>query len=147
MLHSWSLLVRPEEQMPGQTATVLADGPQPDVASGAWTAQPVVGSSSESREEKPKISLKEIPKPAIDYEAINRRMQDAVKAGKMTEEQVRQAWIEIKSRGSEKLKGSDERKILKRDMQVDERGKREDRPDSIAPYRSKPEDGRRREGG
>ncbi len=104
MLHSWSLLVRPLEQMPGQTAGVEADGPQAQVESVSTPVVSAPDTQSQTREESPRISWSEPSRPAIDYEGISRRMQEAVKAGKMTEDQVREAWIEIKSKSSDKQK-------------------------------------------
>ena len=114
MLHNWSLLIRPEEQMPGQLPSVVEEEPRPEATSESLPEQAT--SLPKSSEEQPLALFAGSPKPAIDLEAMNRRMQDAVQAGKMTDEQVRQAWIEIKSRGSEKTKVSDEWKQQKLQM-------------------------------
>lgn len=147
MLHSWSLLVRPEEQMPGQSVGIAGDdGPRPEVTQLSSREPGSFERTTEQGERKPDIGFLQPPKPAIDYEAINRRMQDAVQAGKMTEEQVRQAWIQIKSQGSEKLKAPEDWKIQKRESRGDERNRREDKTEASERLRFKLEEKQRREG-
>jgi subtilisin-like proprotein convertase family protein/Ca2+-binding EF-hand superfamily protein len=98
MLHSWSLLLKPQESMLGQPAVAAAeDGPQSP--SSAWPVARQESPPSKSGDGRPESTSRSEPqrRPAIDYREIGRRMEDAVKAGKMTQDQVREAWIKIKS--------------------------------------------------
>ncbi len=101
MLHNWSLLVKPLDEMLDRSTTPAAsDGPQPSQVSTAWPVQRQPPPETKTSYIAPERS----ERPKTDYEAIGRRMEEAVKAGKMTDEQVRQAWIAIKA----KAKGKDE---------------------------------------
>ncbi|MFK8112107.1 MAG: proprotein convertase P-domain-containing protein [Rubripirellula sp.] len=104
MLHGWSLFAKPIDDMLSP-AQPTVDGPQPTVAGAA---------APMSRSQPPEQVVRYEPqqsRPKIDYEGISRRMQEAVKAGKMTEEQVKQTWIKIKENA--KRGGDDERRDLR----------------------------------
>ncbi len=97
MLHHWSLLVRPIEQMldPSDAAPEM-DGPQEDQVSNASSAVP-------PPEPDQRSDNSQFARPvSIDYEAIGKRMESAVSSGKMTKDQVRQAWIAIKAKAQGK---------------------------------------------
>lgn len=118
MLHQWSLLVEPKETMLEEVSAPLIDGPQANSIVPAWPDELQKRSTSTSPVEKTAISSpsersssdgarREEPtrRKEIDYEAIGKRMSEAVQAGKMTEDQVRQAWIRIKSGSGRKDDG------------------------------------------
>lgn len=110
MLHSWSLLVTPVDEMMGEATVASADGPQASVAA---SRQAESEAKPESGRNNMTISLGG-GSSKIDYRAINERFQTAVKEGRMTEDQVRQAWIKIKGAdkksGADKMSGDEERK-------------------------------------
>lgn len=119
MLHHWSLLVKPLDSMMGQPATEPeADGPQGTPVSSSWPAARSPNPESRSGYSRPESSSRSESSgrpQQIDYRAIGQRFSEAVKAGKMTEQQVREAWIRIKSGA----KGKD-----------DDRGKKDSRDKS-----------------
>lgn len=102
MLHHWSLFVKPIEQMVGESETEpAADGPQPNAMTSAPAPQPAPPQPSAAKFDPPR------ERPKIDYESIGRRMEEAVKAGKMTREQVNQAWVRIKAHPKGGSEGKD----------------------------------------
>lgn len=106
MLHSWSLRFRPIDAMLDQPAAApTGDGPQPGQVSTAWPVD-----RRPPTERQPRPETRQPPEPQqqpVDYEAIGRRMEAAVRAGHMTKEQVRDAWIAIKARAKGKEDQSD----------------------------------------
>ena len=91
-------MIRPEEQQPGQLAELsemqaVADNEPPETTAPA-------GNADKSQQPEKVVFSGSSPKPKIDYQEIDRRMKEAVQAGRMTEEQVAQAWIRIKSKVS-----------------------------------------------
>jgi subtilisin-like proprotein convertase family protein/Ca2+-binding EF-hand superfamily protein len=98
MLHSWSVHFKPQEEMLGQAATApVNDGPQIGQTS-SWPVQRVPEPESRSSDARSESRYEPAPRAKVDYEAIGKRMEEAVKSGKMTDEQVKQAWIAFKSR-------------------------------------------------
>ncbi|WP_231615315.1 proprotein convertase P-domain-containing protein [Novipirellula artificiosorum] len=116
MLHSWSLIVKPQADMiDGVALAPLNDGPQPTTGRAPQTdgvRETVQKETTKATEPRPRPTSE---KPKLDYQAIGQKMEAAVAAGQMTPEQVRQAWIAIKGRAGEKEKGEKEKGVKKKE--------------------------------
>jgi subtilisin-like proprotein convertase family protein len=118
MLHRWSLIIKPQEELiGGLVAAPAQDGPIDDPVSSSWPASPGTQESykrKESRESEayaemayPNVS-KRSPQEFVDFE---NKIKDAVQSGKLTSEEARKKWGEFKSAD------------LKRDAKEDRNGK------------------------
>jgi subtilisin-like proprotein convertase family protein/Ca2+-binding EF-hand superfamily protein len=135
MLHRWSLQVKPLDSMLGQPAAAPAeDGPQSTQVSSSWPAARPPSSASRASESS---SRSEPTRRAeIDYKAIGQRMSEAVKAGKMTPDQVRNAWIRIKSTAKGKEDDRDRGGDRDKDRNEETRSKsKSSREEAIERYR------------
>ena len=103
MLHSWTLLITPQERMAGRLATTetQADVPTPTPASFPTGLTQPSERQSDSAFNPPAPN-----RTPIDYSAISRKFDQALQSGAMTQEEIRAAWIEIKNAGNpDKVKG------------------------------------------
>lgn len=109
MLHEWSLLVTPIDDMLDQPTAPESDDPSSTVDG----QRPASAMSTQPRPEFPETAklVGDGEGRGIDYQAINQRFQAAVQEGRMTEEQVREAWIKIKG-GGKPSGGEDERRKM-----------------------------------
>ncbi len=112
MLHSWSLIVRPQDEMLSSAAVApLRDGPQAS-AIPAGPAPPATRQTVTKREMSPDEAKRkweeykraQASKGKIDYEEVGKRIVEAVKAGKLTEEQAKAKWDSIKKAAGAKEK-------------------------------------------
>ncbi len=115
MLHSWNLQVTPIDDMLSQPAAPENDGPQTESAGEAISRQAAEEKAKAEAMAKAKADMQGKQafsgagdRGKVDYRAINERFQAAVKEGKMTEDQVRQAWIKIKGGGGKSRGDKDE---------------------------------------
>ncbi len=112
MLHSWGLIVRPQEEMLSNSAVApLQDGPQPSAiptgpappARKEAVAKSEV-SSEEARRKWEEYKRVQASKGEINYEDLGKRIIEAVKEGKLTEEQAKEKWDFIKRTAGAKEK-------------------------------------------
>jgi len=129
MLHSWSLIVKPQEDFPGSAPVApLPDGPQ-------LNAMPTGSETGANKEavRKTDVSPEEYKKTweaykrsatdksrgeTFDYETMGKQIMEAVKTGKLTEDQAKAKWAAIEKMANAKGKGD------KEDVRADPRGRR-----------------------
>lgn len=126
MLHQWSLIARPQESAPNVFAASMASpSAAPSTQSNGSAGPPAVRPNPPSSQSGDPSG----ERPKIDYASIGRKIEDAVKSGKMTREQANQAWISIKSRAKgmkrEEDGGDAERERRRRGYYEKMRGRRD----------------------
>ncbi|TWT84838.1 EF hand [Planctomycetes bacterium CA13] len=98
MLHNWSLIVRPMEELIGGVAPPPDnDGMTGEVSQMGSTLNALNRYPNAVPERNRNDSTRQ---NRIDYESVGRRFEQAVQSGKMTREQVNQAWREIKTQAN-----------------------------------------------
>lgn len=114
MLHRWTLLISPRERMAGRLAATPSEASDPIPRP---TSVPAATAQLSGGQDQATAFQSTEKRGEIDYAAISRKFDDALQSGAMTQEEVRAAWIEIKSAGAaSKDKGEKVKEVKQKDF-------------------------------